>query len=109
MRMRRGHHHGFIHNMFAAGYKLFVGDLPQWVNGDVVRQWFCVHPGLKDVQVTDISVSAGAATGVMKAIVTMPTPSDAIAAHTFFWAVWAPSHLEASGWRWLTVHGFVDP
>ncbi|MCP4240012.1 MAG: RNA-binding protein [bacterium] len=95
-------------NRISAGFKLFLGDLPHWVTADMVRQWFCVHPALQDVDVTDISVSAGAATGALKAIVTMRTPEDAVAAHDFFWAVWTPSRLEGSGWRWLTVHGFMD-
>ncbi|MCP4243280.1 MAG: hypothetical protein GY772_22210 [bacterium] len=72
-----------------------------------MRQWFNVHPGLRGIEVSDVSVSPGAATGAWKAIITLRTPQGAIDTHTFFWAVWVPSTIDVTGWRWVTVRTFM--
>ncbi|MCP4243270.1 MAG: hypothetical protein GY772_22160 [bacterium] len=67
-----------------------------------------MHPALRHLSVTDVSVSGGADTGAQKAIVTLPTPQGAMDTHAFFWAVWVPSRIDPAGWRWVTVRTFMD-
>ena len=90
------------------GWRVFVGDLAPHVDQARLRAWIQNDQALGSASlgsVVDLSVSGGAASGARKCILTLDSEAAARAFYRAIFRWWSPcpAHVEARGWRWLSV------
>ena len=90
------------------GYKIFIGDLPGDTTVGMFGQWVMADPQVAAVSedIIDISVSGGAASGLLKCILTCRSAASCREVYEAVWRWWAPvsPDIEPRGWHWLQVH-----
>ena len=89
------------------GYKIFIGDLPGDTTVGMFGQRVMADPQVAAVSedIIDISVSGGAASGLLKCILTCRSAASCAEVYAAVWRWWAPvsPDIEPRGWRWLQV------
>ena len=91
-----------------AGYKIFLGDLPPYVNNGDIVDWMASDPAFpadfRD-DLVDLTVSGGSSSGAQKAIFVWRTEAAARAAYAALHRWWAPCprSVEQRMWRWFGI------
>ena len=91
-----------------SGFKIFLGDLPSGTTRRDVFSWAMATEGCRAAWpfVSDISApSGGSDSGLTKTIITFMTMWACMEFRRGAWNWWAPvpRHIDARGWRWITV------